>query len=333
MAREVPFGAGRLPVGDRGQAMRRRRCGALSGAGKADTVWLACSAGRSPLPRSLALLCLVLPALLLGMTGCASLGPGRLAAPLAAAIQDQDDPETVRAAAPAFLVLLDGLARESPDSPEILAAAALLHAAYASAFVDEPARAERLARRGLDHARRGLCRDAPAVCAAETAPFPEFQEALAEVDGARLGSLYAYGVAWAAALQAGGGLAHLADLPRVQAVMERVLALDEAHADGQAHFYLGVMMTLTPPALGGRPEQGRAHLERAWDLSGGRNLAARVELAGRYARLAFDRTLHDRLLREVLAADPHAPGFTLANVLAQARARTLLAGAPAYFGQ
>jgi hypothetical protein len=56
-----------------------------------------------------------------------------------------------------------------------------------------------------------------------------------------------------------------------------------------------------------------------------------VEYARRYARLVFDRKLHDRLLNEVLAADTEVPGFTLSNVLAQRQARELLQSAEDYF--
>ena len=42
-------------------------------------------------------------------------------------------------------------------------------------------------------------------------------------------------------------------------------------------------------------------------------------MANQYARLIFDRELHDRLLQEVLAADVQAPGLTLMNTVAQER--------------
>jgi hypothetical protein len=57
----------------------------------------------------------------------------------------------------------------------------------------------------------------------------------------------------------------------------------------------------------------------------------KVIYAQQYARMLYDRQLHDRLLREVLAADPQAPGLVLENTLAQERARELLAEAEAYF--
>ena len=60
-------------------------------------------------------------------------------------------------------------------------------------------------------------------------------------------------------------------------------------------------------------------------------LMAKVLLARQYARLVFDRPLHDRLLQEVVEAEPKARGFTLSNTLAQGQARELLAGSDEYF--
>ena len=56
-----------------------------------------------------------------------------------------------------------------------------------------------------------------------------------------------------------------------------------------------------------------------------------VQFARYYARLVFDRPLHDRLLNEVLAAETKRPRLTLTNTLAQEQARKLLASADAYF--
>ncbi|MGI9322938.1 MAG: TRAP transporter TatT component family protein, partial [Pseudomonadales bacterium] len=83
-------------------------------------------------------------------------------------------------------------------------------------------------------------------------------------------------------------------------------------------------------SLGGRPEQGRAHFEKALAIDG-QYLMTKVVFAEQYARLVFDQALHDRLLTEVLAADAVAPGMTLTNKVAQARARALLETSPDYF--
>ena len=86
-----------------------------------------------------------------------------------------------------------------------------------------------------------------------------------------------------------------------------------------------------PPALGGRPEDGRAHFERAVEITGGRHLLVKVFFAESYARLVYDKELHDRLLRDVLAADVAAPELTLMNAIAQEQARVLLETSDDYF--
>jgi hypothetical protein len=110
-----------------------------------------------------------------------------------------------------------------------------------------------------------------------------------------------------------------------------VVALDPDHDHGQAYMYLGVLNSVRPEAIGGKPELGRGYFEKAIALSDGRNLYAKTLEAEFYAGLVFNRTLHDRLLNEVLAADPEAPGLTLTNLLAQERARKLLASGKDYF--
>ena len=58
---------------------------------------------------------------------------------------------------------------------------------------------------------------------------------------------------------------------------------------------------------------------------------SKVCCAEMYARLLFDRELHDRLLTEVLEADVKAPGFTLMNVVAKKQAKQLLLSGDDYF--
>ena len=79
------------------------------------------------------------------------------------------------------------------------------------------------------------------------------------------------------------------------------------------------------------PEVGREHFERAIAVSEGRHLMARVMFASQYARLVFDRELHDQTLRDVLAANPRAPGLTLSNRVAQEQAQALLDSADEHF--
>jgi hypothetical protein len=274
-------------------------------------------------------------AVALGLGGCASLVASTtapLAVNLSRAILDQTDPETVQDGAPAYLLLIDSLIVQNPKDTDLLIAGARLYSAYAAVFVADPARARRLTERARDYGERALCRQRRALCGASGRRHDDYLRLLAEARPADVAALYAQAGAWAGWIEArGDDWNAIADLPKVEAAMRRVVELDEAHAGGAPYVYLGVLTTLRPPALGGRPEEGRRFFERAIALSQGRDLMAKVQFARRYARLTFDRALHDRLLNEVLAADARAPGLTLINTLAQRQARELLAGADAYF--
>ena len=271
----------------------------------------------------------------LAAAGCAALArpaASRFAADLSAAIQNQNDPEIVRDGAPAYLLALDGLIDGAPDDTGLLLAGAQLYGAYAAAFVDDATRQRKLSSRALGYARRALCTERPRVCEAAERPYDAFVASLVGTRAGDVPVLYGFGAAWAGWVQAHSeDWGAIAEIPKIEALMQRVLELDDAYEDGAAHLYLGVLLTQRPASLGGQPEQARQHFERALELSGGRNLMAKVLYARQYARLVFDRPLHDRLLEEVVAADPEAPGLTLSNTLAQAQARALLADAEAYF--
>lgn len=272
---------------------------------------------------------------LASLSGCASLvssATNRMAGNLSHAILSQDDPQTVRDGAPAYLLLIDSFVEGDPENTPMLMAGAQLYGAYASIFVNDPARSQRLAHRAKTYAERGLCLEMQDICAAVGQPFPVFQATLATAEQDDVPVLYSYATAWAGWVQSNrGDWNAVADLPKIQALLERIVALDEAYDGGGAHVYLGVLATLLPPAVGGRPEEGRAHFEKAIAIAQGKNLMTKVLFAERYARLVFDRELHDRLLQDVLAADAEAPGLTLINTLAQQQAQTLLASADDYF--
>ena len=282
------------------------------------------------LPRLIAYL-LMLSAL----TGCASFvtsASGKLADHLSSAILNQDDPETVEAGMPSYLLLVDSLIEGDPRSENLLLSGSKLYGAYAAAFVKEPVRARRLARKARDYSDRALCVHDAQLCGLLERPYDEFAAAIGKLKADDVPLLYASGAAWAGWIQANSSDWNaIADLAKVKAAMQRVVELDENYSHGEAHLYLGVFATLLPPALGGKPEEGRIHFERAIELSAGRDLMAKVEYARRYARTTYDRPLHDRLLQEVIDADAVEPGLTLSNMLAKRQARDLLASADGYF--
>ncbi len=259
------------------------------------------------------------------LAGCASVARERLADNLASAMLNQDDPDTVRAGAPAYLLLLDGMIRDTPGDQALLLAGARLYGAFATGLIKEPARVKRLTQRSREYARLAFCSRYGAICEQAGAPFAEFSTTLDRVAPEELELLYVYATSWAGWIAAhSDDWGALADLPKVEYLLERIITLAPAYEHGRAQLYLGVMHSQLPPALGGKPEIGRAHFELAIAYSEGRDLMAKVEYARRYARLVFDQALHDRLLNEVLAAPAEAPDLTLSNILAKQQAERLL---------
>ena len=273
--------------------------------------------------------------LLSALAGCASFATSatsRLADNLSSTILNQDDPETVEAGMPSYLLLVDSLIEGDPKNENLLLSGSKLYGAYASAFLKDTERTKRFARKARDYSDRALCVHSAQLCNLLERPYDDFAAAIGSLKAGDVPQLYASGAAWAGWIQANSSDWNaIASLAKVKAMMMRVVELDETYDHGEAHLYLGVITTLLPVALGGRPEEGRIHFERAIELSQGHDLMAKVEYARRYARITYDRPLHDRLLREVLDADVSAPGLTLSNVLAKRQARELLASADSYF--
>ena len=272
---------------------------------------------------------------LLSLSGCASMissATSQMADNINLAIRNQDDPETVRDGAPAYMLMIDGLIEGDPENVDLLLAGSKLYGSYTSAFVVDPARAQRLADKSLAYARRALCLDLPEVCQASSEKLNLYEASLASVSRRDLAVFYAYAVAWAGWVQVNASDWNaVADLSKVAASFERCLQIDETYDDGGTHLYLGVLKSLLPPALGGKPELARDHFERARSLSKGENLMVNVLMARHYARLVYDQELHDALLLEVQAARADYPGYTLINSLAKAEADLLLAESADFF--
>lgn len=267
-----------------------------------------------------------------GCTSVVSSVTGSLAEDLSSAILDSEDLAVVRDGAPAYLIMLDALLRSDPQSPGLLAAAASLNAAYGAAFVEDPDRQRSFADKALRLASRAACETLLWTCTARTDDMATVAARLSGLRAADVPVAYAFATAWAGWIQAhSDDWGAVAELGRVKSIMIRIAELDEAYDHGGPRMYLGVFETLVPAALGGRPELGREHFERAIELSGGRFLMARVLLAERYGRLVFDRELHDDELRKVLDANPRERGMTLTNLVAQEQARALLESADEYF--
>jgi predicted anti-sigma-YlaC factor YlaD len=249
-----------------------------------------------------------------------------------------DDPELVRDATPFALKTIESLLAESPRHRGLLLAAASGFTQYGYAFLQQEAdeveardperaealraRARGLYRRARGYGLRGLERDHPGF-AARLAVEPG--AALAEMQAADVPLLYWTGAAWGAWI----GLskdrpARLAELPLVEALMRRALALDPGFDAGALHEFFITYEGGRPEAMGGSAAKAQEHFAAAVALSGGRRAAPLVALAETVAVQRQDREEFERLLDAALAVDlERGPEWRLANIIAQRRARWL----------
>lgn len=267
------------------------------------------------------------------LNGCANLMSSvtsGIAEDLAATILNSNDVETVKEGIPAYLLMIDSFLRSSPDNPNLLLAASSLNGAFSMFTSSE--RAELLTEKSLNYALKAACIENKSLCGFQNLDYKTYQGV---VDGLKLKDVpiaYSVGVAWAGWMQAhSSDWNAIAQLAKVKYLMSRVVELNETHDNGGPHLYMGGLETILPASMGGQPDKGRQHFKRSIELSGGKFLMTKLVYAEQYARLVFDKELHDRLLNEVLAADPNVEGMTLTNTVAQQRARELLAESDDYF--
>jgi len=271
---------------------------------------------------------------LMGMlNGCANLMSSvtsGLAEDLADTILNSNDVDTVREGIPAYLLMIDSFLRSSPNNPELLMAASNLNSAFAI-FTNEE-RGRLLSQKSFDYSLRAACARNKTLCDLNEAEFEVYKQRVDAITNKDVDIAYSLAVAWTGWMQAhSNDWNAIAQLGKVKYLMAHCIELDESISDGGPHLYMGGLETVLPASLGGNPEKGRAHFERSIEISQGQFLMAKVVFAEQYAKLVFDKQMHDRLLNEVLAADPVSEGRTLTNTVAQTRARELLAESDDYF--
>ncbi|MBU1910562.1 MAG: TRAP transporter TatT component family protein [Verrucomicrobia bacterium] len=272
-------------------------------------------------------------------SGCAVIrgGVGRAMAPmaadLAASLQRQSDVELVREGAPAYLLLLDGLADSKSPQPQLLLAAAEANTAYAMAFLDQTERERarafhaRAREYGLDVLRRNR-----RFRAAERAPLMDYEAAVRSFRKRDVPALFTTATSWINwILASSDSVEALAQLGRAVALMQRVLELDPDYRMGGAHLFFGLYYAVQPLGAGRDMQKAQAHFQRVFELAGPDYLLARVTYAEYYARYAFDRELFEATLKEVLAPREDPPDFRLMNAVARLRAQALLARVEEFF--
>jgi hypothetical protein len=281
------------------------------------------------------LLVLAAIAVMMFLSGCAQMvsnAKKEFAEDLSAAMLEQNDPETVKQAVPAYLILVSSMIKGDPNNTDLLISGSQLYGSYASVFVQDRYRKKRLSTLAFDYAHHAFCLQKPVACDVRGLSYYEFEQTLMQFSQDDVAVLFALGSAWAGWLQAhSADWNAVAELPRIEAIIQRVLVLEPTLSNGDAYVYLAVMQSFLPPAMGGKPELARDNFEKAIKVSDGSNLMAKLLYAEKYARLVFNKELHDELLKQVIDAKIENDDSTLINTIAQHRAKELLDRSDDYF--
>lgn len=270
---------------------------------------------------------------LLPLSGCStSQLVARGASPLidhgVAAMNRETDLELARAAIPANLKMIEALLLADPGNAAYRVQAAMGFYGYALGFV-EPAdrdRAAALYQRAREHAVLALDRAGvtQATLAGDSAALAQ---ALARLDVHAVPALFWTASAWGKWIELQlDDPARLAELPRVEALMQRALALDETYYYGGAHVFFGAYYGGRAPMFGGDFARAAWHFDRAAAIGRDQLLLVEVYRARYLLRQMGERAAFHATLNRVLDAPAGAdPALNLANALARQQAAELLA--------
>ena len=269
---------------------------------------------------------LLLSFLFSGLGGCASLMVDPMLISLSRALEQETDIELLVAGSPTLLLLINGFIASNPENQKLLQAGTRAYSAYAI-LLDETGAPER-AILASEKARRygvALLNLKLNFREAIKQPLPAFKQALSVFAESDAANLFWAGQAWALWIKLQGGTpAALVDLPKVEEMMLRVVELDESTYFGSAHLVLGSIYCSLSPMLGGKPEIGRHHFEKALILGQRQFWPAQVAYAEGYARQTFNRELFETLLNEVLLQPLVENEMATTNRLARKKAAELL---------
>jgi len=124
----------------------------------------------------------------------------------------------------------------------------------------------------------------------------------------------------------------LADLPKVEALMDKVVELDDTFNYAGIHLMLGSYNASKPVMFGGNPEEAKYHYEEAIKITDGKYLPCYYLYAKYYAVQIQDKKLFVKMLKKVInAPEDLLPEKNFANEATRMKAKLLLEEADELF--
>jgi hypothetical protein len=244
------------------------------------------------------------------------------------AFNEESDTELAKEALGSNLKLIEALIKGDPENEKLLMYAAQGFDAYALAFVEDDSveRARPLYLRARDYGLKILMGNS-AFKAGFDGDFEAFQKGVASLRKRDVPAAFWTAFGWGSYINISRTDPQaLADLPKVEALMEFVRKNDSTYYHGGAFLFFGTIEGSMPGVLGGNPEKAKQYFERCLAINGGKFLMTQVFYAKTYAVQMQDQGLFESLLKKVIDAPSDIlPAAKFPNAVAKKKAEKLLA--------
>ncbi len=281
------------------------------------------------------ILLLILPVFI--FTGCTSVARTKIMVSnmrplmdkMKIAVNKHDDPDLVRDAMPTSLLQLDGFIEASPGNKNLLLRASEANYGYAFLFLmdTDKKRALHVYQKAKRYAFLALRHKNAFQQVLENGSFKEIASFMNKYHKEDVPGLYFYTTSWLGCIElsVGDDVNVIADLPKVEVVMDRILELDDTYHYGAIHAVFGAYLASRPEKFGGQMEEAKFHFDEAFEISESKFLAWQFLYATKYAVQIKDKALFVSTLEEIVAAPPNLlPEANFVNETIRQKAKKLL---------
>jgi hypothetical protein len=249
-------------------------------------------------------------------------------------LNEEQDLDLAEKAIASNLKLLESVLRSDPNNERFLLLASIGYSSYALGFVEDDSaqRASMFYLRGKEFGMKILRRNRTLSSALDKGA-EELSAALKTLSRDDVPAVFWTATGWGSYISVSlTDPSALADLPKVEAMMQFVLEKDPGYFYSGAHFFLGTLNGSRPAILGGKPELSKQHFEECLRATQGKFLMTYVYYARSNAVQTQDRELFDKCLTIVDTTSIDVlPEARLSNAIAKRKAQLLRAKADELF--
>jgi hypothetical protein len=224
--------------------------------------------------------------------------------------------------------------REDPGNAHYLMLASQGYASYALGFVEDesPERARIFYLRGKGYGMEALDENSKFKESREKS-LDDFRAGLATFTVDDVPTIFWTAIGWGSYIQWSlTDPSAIADIPKVEAMMQFVLERDSTYFHGGAQFFLGTLYGSRAKFLGGDPDRSQKYFQRCLSINKGQFLMTYVYYAHSYAVQTQNRELFEECLAKVDSASIDVlPKARLSNAIAKKKAALLRARIEQFF--